>query len=207
MKKWEILLPTVELVINSLPNSSTDFSPFFLNYRYELVTPIQLLRGDEVARTESVASFAQRVASDWNLARENLDRSVRLQAKYYDKKHRDVGYEVGDLVLLSTRNLKMKGTLGKLQKRFRIFTVHARVHYRETHTENKANATRVRQTNTPRSARKETQPKALHNNVQNVGSSPTVPSPNPAHTPVCLALPLSLSNPVWSPLTPDLETS
>ena len=118
MKKWEILLPTVELVINSLPNSSTGFSPFFLNYGYEPVTPIQLLRGDEIARTESVASFAQRVASDWNLARQNLDRSVRLQQKYYDKKHRDVGYRVGDLVLLSTRNLKMKGTPGKLQKRF-----------------------------------------------------------------------------------------
>ena len=57
MKKWEILLPTVKLVINSLPNSSTSFSPFFLNYRYEPVTPIQLLRGDEIARTESVASF------------------------------------------------------------------------------------------------------------------------------------------------------
>ena len=40
MKKWEILLPTVELVINSLPNSSTWFSPFFLNYRYEPTTPI-----------------------------------------------------------------------------------------------------------------------------------------------------------------------
>ena len=29
-----------------------------------------------------------------------------------------MGYKVGDLVLLSTRNLKMKGTPGKLQKRF-----------------------------------------------------------------------------------------
>ena len=65
-----------------------------------------------------MASFVQRVASDWKLARENLDRSVRLQQKYYDKKHRDVGYKVGDLVLLSTRNLKMKGTQRKLQKRF-----------------------------------------------------------------------------------------
>ena len=118
MKTWEILLPTVELVINSLPNSSTGFSPFYLNYGYEPVTPIELLRGDELAKTESVASFVQRVASDWKLARENLDKSVRLQAKYYDKKHRDVGYGVGDLVLLSTRNLKLKGTPGKLQKRF-----------------------------------------------------------------------------------------
>ena len=29
-----------------------------------------------------------------------------------------MGYKVGDLVLLSTRNLKLKGTPGKLQKRF-----------------------------------------------------------------------------------------
>ena len=117
-KKWEIILPTVELVINSLPNSSTGFSPFYLNYGYEPVTPIQLIRGDELAKMESVGSFAQRVASDWKLARENLERSVRLQQKYYDKKHRDVGYKVGDLVLLSTRNLKLKGTPSKLQKRY-----------------------------------------------------------------------------------------
>ena len=94
------------------------FQPIFLNYGYEPVTPIELLQGDELAKTESVASFVQRVASDWKLAKENLDRSVRLQAKYYDKKHRDVGYKVGDLVLLSTRILKLKGTPGKLQKRF-----------------------------------------------------------------------------------------
>ena len=68
LKTWETLLPTVELVINSLPNSSTGFSPFFLNYGYEPVTPIELLRGDELAKTESVASFVQRVASDWKLA-------------------------------------------------------------------------------------------------------------------------------------------
>ena len=64
MKTWEILLPTVELVINSLPNLTTGFSPFYLNYGYELVTPIELLRGDELAKTESGASFVQRVVSD-----------------------------------------------------------------------------------------------------------------------------------------------
>ena len=32
--------------------------------------------------------------------------------------HRDVKYKVGDLVLLSTRNIKMKGIPGKLQRRF-----------------------------------------------------------------------------------------
>ena len=80
--------------------------------------PIQLLKGNESAKTESVASFVKRVTSDWNLARENLQRSVGLQQKYYDQKHRDVHYNVGDLVLLSTTNLRMKGTPAKLQRRF-----------------------------------------------------------------------------------------
>ena len=117
-KDWEKTLPTVELVINSLPNQSTGFSPFYLNYGYEPVTPIQLIRGNEEVRTESIGSFVRRITSDWKSARENLKRSVDLQAKYYDKKHRNVEFTEGELVLLSTRNLKMKGIPGKLKKRF-----------------------------------------------------------------------------------------
>ena len=113
VKRWEILLPTVEMVINSLPNQITEFSPFFLNYGHEPVMPIQLLRGNESAQTESVASFIQRVTS----SKGNLQRSVGLQQKYYDQKHRDVQYKVGDLVLLSTKNLKLKGISAKLQRK------------------------------------------------------------------------------------------
>ena len=40
LKDWEKTLPTVDLVINSLPNQSTRFSPFYLNYGYEPVTPL-----------------------------------------------------------------------------------------------------------------------------------------------------------------------
>ena len=113
-----MLLLTIEMEINSLPNQNTGFSPFFLNYGHEPVMPIQLLGSSERVSTESVASFVQRVTSDWELARENLQRPVGLQQKYYDSKHRDIHYKVGDLVLLSTRNLKMKGTPGKLLRRF-----------------------------------------------------------------------------------------
>ena len=52
LKQWEILLPTVELVMKSLPNQSIGFSPFFLNYEYEPVTPIQSLKGDEIVSTK-----------------------------------------------------------------------------------------------------------------------------------------------------------
>ena len=86
-KRWEICLPTVEMVMNSMPNKSTGVSTFYLNYGHEPVMPIQLLRGNEKISIESVASFIQRVTSDWELARENLQRSVGLQQKYYDRRH------------------------------------------------------------------------------------------------------------------------
>ena len=40
------------------------------------------------------------------------------QKKYYDQKHRDMQFAVGDLVLLSTQNLRLKGILHKLQWKF-----------------------------------------------------------------------------------------
>ena len=105
-------------MINSLPNKSTGFSPFYLNYGHEHVLPIQLIKGDEEIRTESIGSFVRRVTSDWKLPKENLQRGIGLQQKYYNRKHRDVQFTVGDLVLLSTRNLKMRGIPDKLKKRF-----------------------------------------------------------------------------------------
>ena len=64
VRNWEILLPMVEMVINSLPNQSTGFSPFFLNYGHEPVTRIKFLKGNETASTESVAFFVRRITSD-----------------------------------------------------------------------------------------------------------------------------------------------
>ena len=61
----------VKMVINSMPSKSIGFSPFYLNYGHELVIPMQLLRSNEKISTESVASFIQRVISDWELAKEN----------------------------------------------------------------------------------------------------------------------------------------
>ena len=118
LKDWEKTLLTIELVINLLPNQSIGFSPSYLNYAYEPMTPIQLLKGDKEVKIESIGSFVRRVKSDWELGRENSKKSVDLQAKHYNKKQRDIEFDVGELVLLSTRNLKMKGIPKKLKKRF-----------------------------------------------------------------------------------------
>ena len=51
------MLPIVEMVINSLPNQSTGFSPFYLNYGHEPVTPTQLLKGCGSADFSFAARF------------------------------------------------------------------------------------------------------------------------------------------------------
>ena len=52
------------MVINSLPNENTGLIPFFLNHGHELVTLIQMMKGNEEIKIKSVASFARRITSD-----------------------------------------------------------------------------------------------------------------------------------------------
>ena len=118
LSRWRDYLPTVEMVVNSLPNRSTGYSPFFLMYGYHLVLPIELLKGDESTNVETVSKFLYRTQEVWRSARAQMEKAVVAQKKYYDKKHRDIQFAVGDTVLLSTQNLRLKGIPHKLQWKF-----------------------------------------------------------------------------------------
>ena len=60
LSKWIDMLATVEMVVKSLPNRSTGYSPFFLMYGYHPVLPVELLKGDEATTVETVAKFLGR---------------------------------------------------------------------------------------------------------------------------------------------------
>ena len=47
-----------------------------------------------------------------------MKRAVVIQQDYYNAKHRDISFGVGELVLLSTQNLRLKGIPHKLQRKF-----------------------------------------------------------------------------------------
>ena len=51
-----------------------------------------------------------------------MEKAVAIQKSYYDKKHPDIQFSVGDLVLLSTQNLRLKGIPHKLQQTFAALT-------------------------------------------------------------------------------------
>ena len=55
--RWKEYLPTVEMVVNSLPNRSTGYNSFFLIYGYHPVLPVELLKGDESTNVETLSKF------------------------------------------------------------------------------------------------------------------------------------------------------
>ena len=100
--RWTDYLPTVEMVVNSLPNRSIGYSPFFLMYDYHPVLPVELLKGDESTNVETLSKFLQRTQEVWRSVRVQMEKAVAAQKQYYDQKHRDIQFAVGDSVLLST---------------------------------------------------------------------------------------------------------
>ena len=83
---WEQLLATVEMTINSSPNSSTGYSPFYLNYGFHPIAPVELLAGDENSTVEAAQTFVERIRLLWGKAKKNLQQAVAKQARIYDKK-------------------------------------------------------------------------------------------------------------------------
>ena len=59
---WKTHLAIVEFAINSLPNRSTGFSPFYLNYGYHPVVPTKLIKGDELMKNQNASNFVQQLS-------------------------------------------------------------------------------------------------------------------------------------------------
>ena len=68
LNRWTDYLPTVEMVINSLPNRSTRYNPFFLMYGYHPVLPVELLKGNESTNVETLSRFLERTQEVWRQA-------------------------------------------------------------------------------------------------------------------------------------------
>ena len=68
LNRWKDFLPTVEMVINSLPNRSTGYNPFYLMYGYHPALPIELLKGDESTNVETFSKFLGRTQEVWSQA-------------------------------------------------------------------------------------------------------------------------------------------
>jgi hypothetical protein len=116
---WDEWLPFVAAAYNSTVHESTGRTPFEMNFAdARAIDPLQWAIGerDKVVDQRGVSVAAERTLDEmraiWDEVRAKLVVEQARQKKYADTKRREVKYEVGDSVYLSTRNLPAFG--GKL---------------------------------------------------------------------------------------------
>ena len=111
---WDEHLPHLEIAVNNSKQASTGFTPFYLNAGQEIHLPIDdAILPTRVSVNPEAADRIQRLHGDLQHAREHINKAQQRQAHYADQNRRDVTFNVGDKVLLSTENLRMiniKGT-------------------------------------------------------------------------------------------------
>jgi transposase InsO family protein len=104
---WDEKLPLIEFAMNNSVNASTGTTPFLMEYGQEPLTPASL----PIARINSkafkfVANWESRVKD----AKRMLQEAQHRQKSLYDRKVQEKQFEVGQWVMVSTRNMKMKGS-------------------------------------------------------------------------------------------------
>jgi hypothetical protein len=108
---WDVFLPMVEFAINSAEQESTRHSPFFLNYYKHPRDPFTLQLPDTVQaryNAPAVDQLATQLHAALQRARCNLLAAQQRQKAYADRRRADVAVAVGDMVLLSAKNINVK---------------------------------------------------------------------------------------------------
>ena len=118
-EQWPEWLGTAEFAYNNKKHTTTQISPFKANYG---LNPRMEFEGKRGKRFKAVEEFAERMKQVQEEVKVTLGKAQEEMRKYTDRKRREgVEFKVGDLVLLSTKELKwhMKGRrLEKLMERF-----------------------------------------------------------------------------------------
>lgn len=112
---WADWLSLAEFAISATPSSTTKMTPFeacgeaIIPWSYHGLTKTNVQSADELAEKFEVLKQ--------NLTDKAIDRQ-NTQARYYDAKHSKISFVEGQLVLLSTKNIKTNRPSKKLDNRW-----------------------------------------------------------------------------------------
>lgn len=109
-RDWDEHLVAAELAFNASKHASTGFTPFYLNGGREVSVPLDLaIEEARTIRQPDAAARIQQLHRDLETAKQHLLKAQQQQAHHADKHRREVRFQVGDEVLLSTAHLKLIG--------------------------------------------------------------------------------------------------
>jgi hypothetical protein len=125
-KDWDSHLPQLEFAYNNSVHSSTKQTPFFLNTGQHPLTPLgDIAESNNPAAHNFVVDWSTRISRAW----EHLAVARNRQKQLADANRKDVEFKVDDMVLLNSKNIKLKheGSRKLLPKFIGPFKVLARV--------------------------------------------------------------------------------
>ena len=103
---WDEHLASTEFACNNAPNASTGMSPFQINHGFEPHNPYSSIKNipDD---TPAMADFLQKLLNATKRATDALTLAKANQERNANKSRRDVEYQVGDMVLLSSNHINL----------------------------------------------------------------------------------------------------
>ena len=118
---WAELLPVMDYAQATLPHDSTGYAPIQLEMGYmprtsfdwEPVTDGLQSARNTLSRDEA-RKYTERLQDAWERARKNLERSQQAMAKQANKHRRELDFDVGDYVWVTTKNWKTNRPSRKL---------------------------------------------------------------------------------------------
>ena len=101
---WSEHLGTIEYAHSGLSHSTTGITPFEVDTGRKQRNPIA---SDHISN-DYARNFSQRRQELIELAKQNMKKAQERQKKYYDKKRVEIQFNVGDQVLLASRDIPLK---------------------------------------------------------------------------------------------------
>jgi len=118
-EQWPEWLGMAEFIYNNKVHSSTRTSPFKANYRQDPRMEFERRKKEKYMRAENFVEKMKEIQEEVKAVLKKVQEDMR---KYTDRKRLDVDeYKVGDLVMLSTKDLKyqmVRRRTEKLTERF-----------------------------------------------------------------------------------------
>ena len=116
---WDDKLVPAEIAYNNSVQASTGYSPYFLNYGQHPNLPIvSAIPKDKMSSNPTANDLMADVTEAIQKAKQNIQAAQQRQSHYANEKRREVVFKKGDVVLLSTANLRTDGRAPKLTPKF-----------------------------------------------------------------------------------------
>ena len=110
LNNWDQLLDCAEFAINNAKQSSTQDTPFRLNYGQDPLTPLSI---EADTRVPCAADFVGKMSDAVVRAKAAMQVARHRQQMYHNRGRRDVHFEEGQKVLLKTTNFQWPQKLGR----------------------------------------------------------------------------------------------